>query len=113
MRKRQFKLTSDHVKLLRAAYVSWDGCEFGAPAIDCKRPYGNSDPYPDIAKIIGIEPGEDDWEPFTQDQFDYMRKKHEELETALQIVLATGAFEPGIYEANAYSRNWQLLSEDK
>ena len=51
--KKLFELTEEHIKLLRQMCVSWDDCEFGAPAIDCKRPYGNSDVYSDIAKILG------------------------------------------------------------
>lgn len=33
-----FTLTDEHLTLLRAAYIGWEDCEFGAPAIDCKRP---------------------------------------------------------------------------
>jgi len=33
----EFQLTEQHVTLLRNAYVNWDDCEFGAPAINCKR----------------------------------------------------------------------------
>ncbi len=50
-----FTVTADHLKLLRAAYVDWDACEFGAPAIDSKRPYGNGGVVRDIANIV--EPG--------------------------------------------------------
>jgi hypothetical protein len=35
-------------------YITWDDCEFGAPACDCKRPYGNSDVYGDMAEILGL-----------------------------------------------------------
>ncbi len=53
----RFILTDEHVKLLRQANVSWDGCEFGAPGIDPKRPYGNGDVHSDIVEILGIESG--------------------------------------------------------
>ena len=37
----EFELLEDHITLLQNAYLEWDeGCT-GAPAIDCKRPYGN------------------------------------------------------------------------
>ena len=51
----EFTVTEEHLKLLRRAYVGWDPCEFGAPAIDCKRPYGNSDVISDIGEILGYE----------------------------------------------------------
>lgn len=35
---RAFVVTEDHLKLLAQMYVRWEDCEFGAPAIDCKRP---------------------------------------------------------------------------
>src|SRR6266568_5645220 len=40
----EFTVTEDHLKLLRHAYLYWEyGEGYGAPAIDPKRPYGNSD----------------------------------------------------------------------
>jgi hypothetical protein len=53
----EFTVTEDHLKLLRRAYIGWDDCEFGAPGIDPKRPYGNSDVIGDIAEILGEELG--------------------------------------------------------
>lgn len=49
-----FEVKEEHIKLLRSAYTSWDDCEFGAPAIDCKRSYGNSDVLGDMAEILNI-----------------------------------------------------------
>lgn len=104
MPTKTFTLTSEHIKLLRSTNVGWDDCEYGAPAIDCKRPYGNSGALQiaqDIHELLK-------W-PFPagegarEDHFDgeggaRARKIHEELETALQIVLVVGAFEVGVYE---------------
>lgn len=49
-----FTVTDDHLKLLRRASVGWSDCEFGAPEIDPKRPYGNSNVLGDIAEILGL-----------------------------------------------------------
>ena len=100
----RFELTPDHITLLRAAYVSWDDCEFGAPAIDPKRPYGNSSVVIDIAEMLGIAP--DDGETYSNATTDRLTTLHRETQTALQVVLATGSFEPGMYEAPPYSRRW-------
>lgn len=103
-----FTLREEHIKLLRAAYISWEDCEFGAPAIDCKRPYGNSSVYPDIAEILGIEESGDEWpDGFTQRQIEMMNQLHEETETALQIILATGQFKTGKYIASSYGKDWR------
>jgi len=102
----EFKLTEAHLKLLSRAYVGWESCEYGAPSIDCKRPYGNSNVEPDIAEIIGIPYPED----VPESLGDYLRKLHEETQTALQIVLCTKSFVPGVYiQSEKYkSRSWIL-----
>ena len=41
-----------HLKLLKELNISWDGCEFGGPCVDPKRPFGNSDVYKDMAEIL-------------------------------------------------------------
>lgn len=106
--KRLFELKEEHIKLLRNANVMWNDCEFEAPAIDCKRPYGNSNVYRDIARLLGIKgiiiDGE---EKFSQDQIDLMYKLHKETETALQIILVTGEFIPGDYIADEIKDNWK------
>jgi hypothetical protein len=95
-----FKLTQDHIKLLQAAYIDWYDCEYGAPGIDCKRPYGSSgeEIIKDVRKILGRKLSE------TQ-----VRKIHEELEIALQIVLYTLSFKPGTYIREFPFRNWELV----
>ena len=89
----------DHIKLLRRAYVRWEDCEYGAPAIDCKRPYGNSSVEEDIAEIL-------DWPINDEELSSYQRglaaKLHGETQTALQIFLTTGKMEIGIYEEEFY-----------
>jgi UPF0288 family protein (methanogenesis marker protein 3) len=106
--KKQFELREEHLKLLRNMFVRWDNCEFGAPAIDCKKPYGNSDVYEDIAKILGIKGFEDSEGDisFSKEQVDLMNILHKESKVVLQIVLKTGKFEPGRYVADEYSDNW-------
>lgn len=91
---RTFSVTDDHLKLLRSAYVGWDGCEYGAPAIDCKRPYGNSSVALDIAEILGW-PVDDNG--LMREQEERARAIHEETLTALQIILCVGVMESGEY----------------
>lgn len=102
-----FTLTKEHVKLLRAAYVGWEDCEFGAPAIDCKRPYGNSSVAEDIAEILGWTVDYDDDDEMPDEVHGRATKVHQETETALQVVLSTGSFEPGTYRAPRYGGTWE------
>lgn len=110
----RFTVTEAHLLLLRRAYVRWEDCEFGAPAIDCKRPYGNSSVYSDIGEILGEGPsgdsdyGEPDWSDEQRNRFDRL---HSETLTALQIALATGRFETGTFTARLYSSKWSPSHE--
>lgn len=105
MDKDYFEVTEHHIKLLRRANVSWGSDEYGAPAIDGKRPYGNSDVFGDIAEILGIKPG--DGKEFTPKQESEMDFIHRGTETALQIFLATGEMKAGHYEARKYTNEWK------
>lgn len=111
---RRFRVTEDHLKLLRAAYVGWDHSEFGAPAIDCKRPYGKSNVHDDIAETLGIEPsGEDDFLPFTPEEIEMMDRLHKETKTVLQIALRVGEFKAGEYEAEIYTQDWHPVANER
>ncbi len=95
-----FTITKDHLNLLKRMYVSWDDCEFGAPSIDCKRPYGNSDVLDDIKEITGKR----------------SHILHKQMKVVLQIVLSTGDFKEGRYKLKEKYDNtsWEfVLSEDR
>lgn len=99
-----FVLSDKHIALLRHAYVEWGDVETGAPQIDGKRPYGNSDVAGDVIKLLFGELPDGAGEALR----DYALQLHRETETALQIVLATGKFDPGEYvlESGYDSRRW-------
>ena len=108
----KFTLTEDHVKLLRRMYVEWQDVETGAPEIDPKRPYGNSNVAVDIHEILtGEEIGtlRAIRMDLTCEEHDAYRILHRETQLALQVVLATGSFEPGDFKAEAYSARWERV----
>ncbi len=111
---KNFIVTEDHLKLLSKAYVGWNDCEYGAPEIDPKRPYGNSSPEYDIMEILGedfegFEDGDDEPD-FTPEQLIRCRKIHEETQTVLQIILSTRTMEAGTYmRENEYGSKWRKL----
>jgi len=108
---RRFTLTDDHLKLLRRANISWDDCEFGAPGLDPKRPFGNSDVLGDIHEIIGVPADnrydDGEWPAGVEERYTSV---YSELAIALEIVLRTGTFEVGVYEADVYRRNWRSVN---
>lgn len=94
-----FRLTPAHVRLFRAQRTDMHEGAFGAAGVDTKRPYGNSDVYGDIAKLLGVQPkGHDGDEPcFTAEQIEAMERLHAEMELVLQVVISTGQMAPGVY----------------
>jgi hypothetical protein len=112
MEKEKFNLTEDHIKLIRRMNVSYnDHCEFGAPEINPKRPYGNSYVYGDIGEILGMEPTEGDPDDpyFTAEQEAFMLKMHKETDKALQVILSSGSFSAGWYESEKYHDKWEAV----
>ena len=103
-----FVMTDEHIKLLRNFNVGWQDCEYGAPEIDPKRPYGNSSVEADIHEILT---GETEYE-LTDDQRERYALLHRDTETALQIVLVTGSMMPGKYaKSHRYDRrSWRAVS---
>ena len=107
---KEFIVTEDHLKLLDRAYIEYDSwTEFGAPEVDPKRPYGNSDVYEDIAEILGIEPEGDD--SFSQHQEDYMLRVHKDMQHVLQILVRNRSIEAGTYETSTdYGVDWKKVN---
>lgn len=116
MFKTRFLLKEDHIKLARRMFVYWEpNAYLGAPAIDQKCPYGNSSILQDIAEITGalLFVDKDGDMHMSETQEKYFLELHREMETALQIILATGSFKPGLYEADKYDAlSWKLIETE-
>ncbi len=102
-----FTLTADHITLLTNVYVGWSNCEYGAPEIDPKRPYGNGCVEHDIASLLQW-PVDDDEGP-SQEQRQRASVIHAETQNALQVILDTKSFVPGTYERARYGDRWKLV----
>jgi hypothetical protein len=96
----EFEIKPEHLTLLKNAYVYWNDCEYGAPSIDCKRPYGNSDVIGDVAEILGLDVNTVDEKCLDQ--------LHQETLETLQICLQLQKFETGIYR-KINNDNWIKL----
>ena len=111
--KTEFTITEDHLKLIRNFYIDYDDwCEFGAPRIDPKRPYGNSYVYGDINEILGNRYKEDEEEGygFSDEDSAEMLRLHRETTMALQIAICVGRFESGTYQRpNSYTNDWKKI----
>lgn len=112
--KKEFTVTKEHLILLKNSLIRWADCEFGAPAIDCKRPYGNSDVIQDIIKLldftVSVCPhcGEIIEEKEYKKINDQCNKLHKETEIVMDIILHfDGQVQPGTYiKISDYPSKW-------
>lgn len=114
-RVKEITVTQEHLDLLQHMYVGWQRCEFGAPEIDPKRPYGNSDVISDIGEILGIpHDDEDTWGDscYGDEKVDYFTRLHKETQTVLQILLQHLTISPGAYyNDSTYGNNWKRVDD--
>jgi len=112
---KEFELKQIHLDLLKRVEIDWDDCEFGAPYIDPKRPYGNSDVFDDIAEIIKLKKkenydyNEEDWK---EESMDYMEDLHKQTQIVLEIILHCQSFKLGKYKKVKYGE-WKFIEESK
>ena len=116
MKKKQFKVKPEHIKLLQRMRVGWQDCETGAPEIDPKRPYGNSSVANDIHEIltgesVGCTNSKRD--ELSEEERDTYMTLHHQTDTALQIFLYNLGIKPGVYEAEEDSDEWHKVKEGK
>lgn len=104
-----FEITDDHLTLLQATEWHYSDCEFGAPAIDPKRPYGNSSVETDLAELLipGFKEMSDDDQAAELDD-GWLVRTHRELVTVLTIATSARSFAPGIYQRTA--EGWCLVT---
>ena len=109
----RFTLTTEHVRLLRALNWQWDDTEFGGPAVDPKRPFGNSTGiHEDIAQIIAPEFAElppNEVESWLDETTGWLESAYRETQMALAVVLSAGQITPGVYERGS-SGPWSLAA---
>lgn len=95
-----FTLTADHLKLVRAMYFNYDpDTEHGAPEVNPKRPYGNSDVYDDMRDILGVK-------SLRKSQLDIL---HKETATVLQLMVQNCELPLGEYVQNRHSK-WDKVA---
>lgn len=107
-----FEITDDHITLLQAAEWEYSDCEFGAPAIDPKRPYGNSSVETDLAELLipGFKEMNDDDQAAELDD-GWLVRTHRELVTVLAVAISARSFAPGIYRRG--DDGWKLVTSQE
>jgi hypothetical protein len=110
MRVKTFDLTDELLTLLSNSWVNvrLSEAEWGAAEIDPKRPYGNGDIVEDICKLLGLPFDEEDGPSgFDRNQ---ALSLHAKTPIALQIVLSTRSFVPGVYQLkDGYGKDWEFV----
>ena len=115
----EFELTQKHLDLMAEGYYHYHNpYNFGSVGLESKRPFGNSNVYGDMGKILGIEP-EKEMTPMFSDRpwFDFSdRQKAEmnyffrtELPVAMRIVLSNQSFNLGMYiRQHKFDNDWKF-----
>jgi hypothetical protein len=109
MRTETFDLTDELLTLLSSSWVNerLSEAEWGAAEIDPKRPYGNGDIVEDICRILGLPCDEDG--PSAEHRT-LAFALHAKTPIALQIVLSTRSFVPGVYRLKeSYGKDWEFV----
>jgi hypothetical protein len=114
----EFTVTEDHLRLLRHVHLYWDyGEGYGAPAINPKRPYGDSYVERSIAEILDAPDSDWEWDEETED-FDLtpearerFTRLHVETMVVLHVTLAAGELRPGQYVRDEVI-GWVRLEEE-
>jgi hypothetical protein len=108
-----FVVRKEHLKLAKRMVVYWNtNCYLGAPAVDSKRPYGDSSILENIGEIIGEKPEDKDgdYPIYSERQLLRFGNLHKDMEHVVQILLANLGLKQGVYEADDYDTNWRPKS---
>lgn len=114
--KELFDLKQEHIDLLKHVNLKWEeDPDYGGPAVDGKRPYGERLLLESVAEALNWKPAECDcgvencnFEDWTDDQEEAAKALHKDILPAMQIVLQTQSFTPGIY-ARDTAGQWHRL----
>lgn len=128
-----FTVDKVHIALMKKANVKWNGAGYdGAPCLDMKRPYGNSDVLSDIQKVYSkakdleilrlrdggsiivdgdriVSKDSETESPST----DLLMKYHTDMETVFQILAENceqGISEGSYTRESSYSGSWKKLN---
>lgn len=116
---RTFKLTQEHVNLLRSMMIDWDESMGGAPMVDPLDPYGGGPGPGAVLQAAGVctpVVNSSDREgrhvaSYRDSDALVAQRLHAGTATALQIVLSTASFEPGTYRRlDNRGRRWERVS---
>lgn len=116
----KFEMTEDHLKLVKQLQVDILPIDkdVNVPYISGKRLFGNDNIFEDMFLILygkpenenlDINPWDEQEDPWTEEQLEYMKKLLNELSYALDIILYTGNFEVGTYKTKTYVRDWKKI----
>ena len=112
--EQRFTVTEDHIKLLEQLNIGWYTGENDAPAVDSKRPFGNSDLEGDIIEITGrlsLEEIDECEGDIPAEHREWAQAIYLEMAWVLEIMTkrARQGIVPGEYRCDRYRRNWTLV----
>jgi len=112
MEKKKITIKAEHILLLKNMSIDWQDCEYGAPEVNPKRPYGNSSGSADVCRVLGWvkNPDYDEW---SKTQLADARMLHEEMLYVLKVLCQNpNGIEMGATHENMskYGNDWRRVS---
>ena len=108
----KFELKKGHVELLK--HLEWGDLEDATISTIEKQPFGDYAFYDDMGVILYGKPEE--FDPFEGNPFQWtpeqvveMENLMSELPRAIEVVLNSQSFEPGLYKTRFSSRIWKKI----
>ena len=106
----KFKLTEEHIKLVKQLKINQEPEE---SIIDKSSPFGGDSVYDDISLVLFGKVNEvnlnDVGKTYSDEEKAKFDKLAEEVITALDIILYIGSFTTGTYVTRTYERDWRKL----
>ena len=111
-----FHVTEEHIKLMKRLHIGWCDDEYGAPEVDHKRPYGNSDVEEDMKTILNLSSNKcPHCEEVLDDSDDekannLVASLHKDMQTVLQILVQNNGIKIGVYKnKEKYGNDWGFV----
>lgn len=115
MRDEIFHLKEEHLKLIQNVYIYFDEYGYeGAPAVDIKRPYGNSRAV--AYEVYRVLHDDEYWDSdkqgeMPQQMYQEYVKLHRETAMALQICVRRQSFEVGTFRNKFPFSQWEKVDD--
>ena len=110
----KFELKETHLNLLK--FLTWGEIEDGVITTKGETPFGGFNHYDDMSVILYGKP--ENFDPLVDEEHEWEESKINEMDEllhelplAIEVVLNSRSFKPGLYKTKYHNRDWKLIKE--